>query len=237
MRTLYAYIYIFLFMVFSIFRKIKLKIIRKTHGEEAAQVYLRKVVDKWANGILGACLLEVKVIGKEKLPEGNCCFVGNHQSNMDILAILGGLDRNIGIISKKELKKIILASGWMKELKCVFIDRNDIRESLLAINEGAENLKNGHSMLIFPEGTRSKGPKMNEFKKGSLKMALKAKVPIVPLTVDGGYKYFEGNNYKMKKGVIKITVGQTIYPDKMDREELKNLSEIIYKEIEKNIEY
>jgi 1-acyl-sn-glycerol-3-phosphate acyltransferase len=156
---------------------------------------------------------------------------------MDILAMLGNLDRNIGIIAKKELKKNKVASGWMKELKCVFIDRNDIRKSLIAINEGAENLKNGKNMLIFPEGTRSKGPKMNEFKKGSLKMALKAKAPIVPITIDGGYRYFEGNNYLMKKGIIKITVGKTIYTEQLSRDEIKNLSETIYKEIEKNIEY
>lgn len=236
MRTLYAYVYIFFYMFFTVFKKMKMDSIKRKKGEEVAQEYLHKEVMNWGNKMLKACNVTVEVTGVDNIPEGSCCFVGNHQSNFDIPAILGSVDKRMGIIAKKELKKLKLISGWMKELKCVFIDRDDIRASLNAINEGAENLKNGHSMLIFPEGTRSRSAEMNEFKKGSLKMALKAKVPVVPITVDGGYKYLEGNNYWMKKGKIKVAIGKPVYPEKMSREELKGLSTLLRDEIAKHIE-
>lgn len=236
MRTLYAYVYIFFYMFFTVFKKMKIDRIKRRKGEEVAQEYLHREVMNWGHKMLKACNVTVEVTGAENIPEESCCFVGNHQSNFDIPAILGSVDKRMGIIAKKELKKLTLISGWMNELKCVFIDRDDIRASLNAINEGAENLKNGHSMLIFPEGTRSRSAEMNEFKKGSLKMALKAKVPVVPITVDGGYKYLEGNKYWMKKGTIKVTIGKPYYPQKMSREELKGLATLLKNEIEKHIE-
>ncbi|MEA4826022.1 MAG: lysophospholipid acyltransferase family protein, partial [Clostridium sp.] len=137
--------------------------------------------------------------------------------------------------AKKEMAKIPLISRWMRNIRCVFIDRKNVRESLKAINEGANNLKNGYSMVIFPEGTRSKSHNIGEFKKGSLKMATKAKVPIVPITIDGSYKIFEEHNGWLRKGEIKLTIEKPIYLEKLSQEEQKNLSEIVKAEIVKNL--
>ncbi|GAA0178634.1 lysophospholipid acyltransferase family protein [Clostridium sediminicola] len=236
MRSLYAYGYFFFYMIFTVFKKRKLDKIKRIKGEKAAQEYLHSQVMIWAEKVLKVCNITMEVSGKENIPEESCCFIGNHQSYFDIPAILFSVDKSMGIIAKKELEKFKLISGWMKELKCVFMDRKDIRASLNAINEGAENMRNGCSMLIFPEGTRSRGPEMNEFKKGSLKMALKAKVPVIPITVDGGYKYLENNKYWIKKGTIKVVIGKPIYPEKMSREELKGLSSLLKDEISKHIQ-
>ena len=115
------------------------------------------------------------------------------------------------------------------------MDRENPREALKAINQGAENLRSGYSMVIFPEGTRSKSHNIGEFKKGSLKMAIKAKVPIVPITIDGSYKIFEEHNGWLRKGEIKLTVGKPLYLDKLTSEEQKKLSEIVKMEIVKNL--
>ena len=115
----------------------------------------------------------------------------------------------------------------MKQIKCVFIDRKSIRESMKSINEAAE---------IFPEGTRSKGPKIGEFKKGSLKLALKAQVPIVPIAIDGSYKLREGNKYSMiKSAKVKVTICKPIYTEKLSKEELSNISNTVKQEILKHI--
>ena len=84
---------------------------------------------------------------------------------------------------KKEIKgasiKILVTRG-----KCIPLDRQNPRDAIRVINEGVKNLKDGYSMMIFPEGTRSLDGKTLPFKKGSLKLAIKAKVPIVPVTID-----------------------------------------------------
>lgn len=236
MKNLYGYVYLFFYMFFLIFKKMKLNSIIRNEGEEAAQKFLHNEVMNWAKKVLKAFQIKIEVVGEENIPDESCCFVSNHQSNFDIPAILSSVDKHMGIIAKKELESFKLISGWMKELKCIFMDRNDIRASLNAINEGAENMRNGHSMLIFPEGTRSRSATMNEFKKGSLKMALKAKVPVVPISVDGGYKYLEEDKYRTQKGIIKVTIGKPVYPEKMSREELKGLSTLLRDEIAKHIE-
>ena len=76
---------------------------------------------------------------------------------MDIPVLLGYLNKPIGFVSKAEIKKFPVVPTWMELMNCVFMDRSDRRQSLKAIKDGIELLKNGHSIVIFPEGTRSKG--------------------------------------------------------------------------------
>lgn len=235
MRAALVYIYFVFYMIGVFFKKIKLNYIRKNKGEEAAERYLHEVVVKWAKHILKITGVTVHVEGLENIPKEACCFVSNHQGNFDFIAMFATIDKIMGFIAKKEIKKIKIISVWMKELKCVYIDRENIRESLKAINHGAENLKNGHSMVIFPEGTRSKGKQMGQFKKGSLKMALKANVPIVPVTVDGSYKIFEEHNGWLRKGNIRLVFSKPIYVDKLSKDEQKKLTEIVQNEIAKHL--
>lgn len=235
MRSALIYIYFVFYMIGVFFKKIKLNYIRKIKGEEAAERYLREVAMKWAKHILKITGVNVQVEGLENIPQEACCFVSNHQGNFDFIAMFATIDKSMGFIAKKEIKKIKIISVWMKELKCVYIDRENIRESLKAINEGAENLKNGHSMVIFPEGTRSKGKQMGQFKKGSLKMALKSSVPIVPVTVDGSYKIFEEHNGGLRKGNIRLIFSKPIYVDKLSKDEQKKLIEIVQNEIAKHL--
>ncbi|WP_442781297.1 lysophospholipid acyltransferase family protein [Clostridium sp. ZS2-4] len=235
MRTALIYIYFVFYMVGVFFKKIKLNYIRRIKGEEAAERYLHEAAVKWANHILKITGVTVDVEGLENIPQEACCFVSNHQGNFDFIAMFASIDKSMGFIAKKEIKKLKIISVWMKELKCVFIDRENIRESLKAINEGAENLKKGHSMVIFPEGTRSKGKQMGQFKKGSLKMALKANAPIVPVTVDGSYKIFEEHNGGLRKGNIRLVFSKPIYVDKLSKDEQKKLTEIVQNEIGKHL--
>ena len=90
-------------------------------------------------------------------------------------------------------------------------------------------------MLIFPEGTRSKGHNMGKFKNGSLKMAIKLDAPIVPITIDGSYKILEEHNGWLRKGVISVVIEEPIYIDKLSPEEKRNLGEIVKGKIAKNL--
>ena len=106
-----------------------------------------------------------------------------------------------------------------------FMDRNDMKQSAQTIIDGIKQLKAGINMVIFPEGTRSKGAPVGEFKAGSFKLATKSKAPIVPVTIDGTYKVMEGNKNKIKPAEINLIIHEPIYTDKLTKEEIAELPE------------
>ena len=169
----------------------------------------------------------VNVHGLENIPEGPVLFVSNHQSNMDIAIICGFIDKPKGFIAKKELKKLPLINKWITLAGSIYLDRENPRKSMEGILEGIKTLKNGHSLVVFPEGTRSRGDKMGKFKSGSFKLATKSKVPIVPLTIDGTYRVMEANKILIKPSNINFYVHKPIYTDKLSKEEITKLPETV----------
>ena len=236
MKSLLFYLDFFTRLVMVNCKKGKLENLKKNGTKQDIQEYIDKVVNGWASHVLNYVGAKINVIGKENVPEGTCLYVANHQGFFDIPIIISSLDNSVGFIAKKELLKLKVLTYWMSQMHCIFMDRSNVRESIKAINEGIENLKNGYSMVIFPEGTRSKGPKVGEFKKGSLKLALKSGVPIVPIAIDGSYKLREGNEKsRIKSGEVKVTICKPIYTENLSKEELTNLAEIVRDIIASNI--
>ncbi|WP_368488408.1 lysophospholipid acyltransferase family protein [Clostridium sp. BJN0013] len=235
LRTILFYFIFCLYMVYSLGKKFKLNKIRKTKNEEETQNYINISLKKWADFILKLINARIELNGIENIPKSTCLFVSNHQGFLDIPIIIHSVDRTVGFIAKKEITRFKLIAYWMKQIKCVFIDRENIRESMKSLNEAVQILKSGHSMVIFPEGTRSKGPTIGEFKKGSLKLALKAKVPIVPIAIDGSYKLREGNKHSIVKSAkVKVTICEPIYTDRLSKEELSDISNIVKQQILKH---
>ncbi|MCX2828423.1 lysophospholipid acyltransferase family protein [Bacillus pseudomycoides] len=168
----------------------------------------------------------VQVNGIENVPKDKpVLVVSNHQSDMDIPVLLGYLNKPIGFVSKAEIKKFPIVPTWMELMNCVFMDRSNRRQSLQAIKDGIELLKNGHSIVIFPEGTRSKGREMGEFKAGSFHLAVKAGVAILPVTVDGTYKMFETNGNRMKPAHATVTISKPITPEQYASMDIKELTQ------------
>lgn len=100
------------------------------------------------------------------------------------------------------------------------------------MNQGADYLKQGFSMVIFPEGTRSQDPDPHTFKEGSLRPAFKANVPVMPIAISGTPDILENNHkYTVKPTTVHISFGDPIYPDQLDRLEKKHLGATIREEI------
>lgn len=180
----------------------------------------------------------VEVKGLENVPKDKpVLVVSNHQSNMDIPVLLGYLNKPIGFVSKAEIKKFPVVPTWMELMNCVFMDRSDRRQSLKAIKDGIELLKSGHSIVIFPEGTRSKGGEIGDFKAGSFHLAVKSGVSILPVTLDGTYKMFEANGNRMKPAHATLTIAKPITPEEyasMDAKELtQHTKDIIASQLHK----
>ncbi|MEG2353153.1 MAG: lysophospholipid acyltransferase family protein [Clostridium sp.] len=210
----------------------------KARDEKEAEKFLIHKLKIWSTEILNIAKITVKVYGEENIIDETCLFASNHQSNFDIPALCIAINTSFGFVAKKELQKLPILPYWMKEIGSVFLDRENPREGLKSIIKASEYLKAGHSMAIFPEGTRSNGSEIGSFKKGSLKLALKAEVPIIPISIEGSYKVFEGNNKVLNRTPeeIKIYIGKAIYPKEMEKEDKNRIHEIIEDVVRENKE-
>jgi 1-acyl-sn-glycerol-3-phosphate acyltransferase len=237
MKSILIYIVYGFYMISTIFKEIKFIFLKKFISKDIAEVYLNKCVFKWAKLTINLTGTKVKVIGSQNIPQNcTCLFVANHQSAFDIPLILGFIDKPMGIIAKKELKNIPIISYWMKQIHCIFMDRLNIRDSIKSINEGIEILKSGHSLAIFPEGTRGNGKVLGEFKKGSIKLGIKSNVAIIPVAIFGTRKIWENNNNTIRSAEVSITICSPIYANDLPKEEQNNLAEKIKLIIEKQLE-
>lgn len=184
------------------------------------------------------CLLlagtKVTVIGEENIPQDTAVlYVGNHRSIFDILLTYVRVPRPTGYISKKEMAKVPLLNIWMKNLHCLFLDRDNIKEGLKTILQAVEKAKSGISICIFPEGTRNRVPDtLLPFHEGSFKIAEKAGVPIIPMTINNSSAIFEDHFPKIKKTHVVIEYGKPIYLSEMERDEKKGIGAKVRKIIE-----
>ena len=192
---------------------------KKEHDE-----YTDKIVRKWAWGRIKLSGAKMVIKGEENLPKDRpILFVSNHQSNFDIPILIACLPGMKGFIAKIELNRIPCLSRWMRHIYCLFMDRNDLKQSMKIIGEGIKALKGGYNMVVFPEGTRSKGDTMREFKAGSFRLATKSGAMIVPVTIDGSYKVLEFNRNPFKKVPIGLYIHKAIDPTTLTKEEIAQL--------------
>ncbi|MBR3147165.1 MAG: 1-acyl-sn-glycerol-3-phosphate acyltransferase [Eubacterium sp.] len=182
----------------------------------------------WANKVADEFSLTIEVENPENIPEQDgCVYIANHQGYADIVALIVALDgRQIGFIAKDSLEKVPYLGKWIKLIRGLFIKRGDNREALKSMREGIDLVKKGYNLAIFPEGTRSRGPKMGKFKAGSFKLATKAKAPIVPVSISGSYKCFEEKGYH-QPATIKVMFHPPIETKDLSRQDIMDIEKEI----------
>lgn len=187
------------------------------------------IAQQFSRSVLFFLGATMDVKGLEHIPHhGSILFVGNHKGLIDILLTLAYIPRPAGFIAKDSLAKIPGLSWWMLAFQCLFLDRNSSRKALTTILQGIENMKNGHSYIIFPEGTRNIGSHdLLAFKKGSLKLAEKSNSLIIPFALRGTDEMYEQNNYQVKKGRLWLHFGPAINLNSLTAQELKTSNEYV----------
>ena len=224
LRTILFYPAIVLSLVVSLLALPKMWYLKTKGRLEERTLFIHKITYKWAKFVMKMSGAKVTVKGLENVPlDKTVLFMSNHQSYFDIPLLMSAVDMPKGFIAKKELGTWPGISTWMRYIQCIFMDRENIRKSAEAIVQGINILKSGYSMVIFPEGTRSKGGQTHEFKAGSFKLATKSKVPIVPVTINGSYKLLEMNNYKIKSGEVEVIFHPPVEVTNLSKEELNDL--------------
>lgn len=181
--------------------------------------------------------VKIQSKGKENIPkEEACLFVGNHNGFFDILTSYVTIGKVMGFVAKKEMLKVPFLNVWMYYINCLFLDRTNIRNGLKTILKGADYIKNGISIFIFPEGTRSKDGKLQPFKEGSMKMAEKADCPIIPVAMTGTAALFENQFPRIKRGTVTVEFGTPIHISELSKEDKKFLGAYTQKKIQEMLD-
>lgn len=184
---------------------------------------------------LGGARIEVD--NQAGLADGEAVlFVSNHQGDFDIPVLLASTGCPIGFVAKKELANIPLVSQWMSVMGCIFLDRENRRKQVQQIKETVENLHAGLSMVIFPEGTRSRSAEMGEFAKGSVQVAIRAGVRIVPVTLYNTYTLFPKGAKCFPGGRAKVILHPAVDPETLPDDQKAALQDLVRDQIEKGLE-
>ena len=182
---------------------------------------------------------KVTVIGEENVPKDvPVLYIGNHRSFFDILVTYSRCPRLTGYVAKDSMEKIPLLSLWMKRLYCLFLNRTDIKAGLKTILTGIDQMKDGISMCIFPEGTRNKGDdecQLLPFKEGSFKMSEKTGCPIVLMALNNTASIFEAHLPLIKPAHVVLEYSKPIYPKELSKEDRKFLGAYCEKQLAKMI--
>lgn len=202
--------------------------------QKELQALLAKLGMGWGRMLVEATGSTVIVEGAEKVPQDrSVVVVANHQGNFDIPVLLGYFPKAAAYIGKAEIRKIPILGKWNELYGTVFIERGNPREALRAIQEGAERIKSGHSLVIFPEGTRSPDGHVLPFKPGALKLAMKSGAPIIPVTLVNTRTVMVKNSLKIRRADIRVIIGDPIDPAS---EGSTDLAEAIRNQIAGNLE-
>lgn len=203
-----------------------------THTDQERYDYLRRLITR----VNRSGRVTVISTGEENLPkeEGFVLFP-NHQGLFDMLAVIEKCPKPLRIIVKKEVSGVILVKQVMELLKCIPIDRNDVRASIQIINRMTEDVKKGKNYLIFSEGTRSReGNRILPFKAGSFKSAVNARCPIVPVALIDSFRPFDISSIKKER--VQVHFMEPIYYEQYMGLKTKEIADMVHDRIQQKID-
>ena len=185
---------------------------------------MHKIARLWGRSILVVSRIKVTVEGLANIDtERPYIYMPNHQSNFDIPVLLGHLTVQFRWLAKVELFKIPIFGRAMRKAGYISIDRNNRESAFRSLEAAAAKIKNGVSVLIFPEGTRSRDGTIRPFKKGGFVMAIESGVPIVPVVINGTRAIMTKGKFRVNPGQIHMRIFEPIDTLTYTREEKEAL--------------
>jgi 1-acyl-sn-glycerol-3-phosphate acyltransferase len=196
-----------------------------------------RIARRWAKIALLATGVKVKVEGLEQIQgKGPYIFMSNHQGGYDIFALHGHLPFDFKWLAKKELFSIPFFGWTLTAAGYISIDRKGSRDTVRAMNEAAQKIQDGMSVVIFPEGSRSPDGLIQPFKKGGFTLAIKSKVPIIPVAIVGSREIMPKGKMTVNPGKITIRIGPTIETRELSLQDWKTLMGKVAESISKDFQ-
>ncbi len=197
-------------------------------GQNRAHYFVRF----WGRSCLFFAGLKVQVFGLDNIPKDTpAIYVSNHQSNFDIPIIYTGLPIQFRWMAKQELFRVPFFGQAMKRCGMIPIDRSNRRKTMRSILAAAQRIKNGVSVVIFPEGTRTPDGQLQKFKKGALLIAAKAQVPVIPVAIHGSYHVLPKDRWSVRGGPLKLEFLPPIPTEGLKNSDIDALTDQIHDQI------
>lgn len=168
---------------------------------------------------------KVVIKGEENVPKNEpVLYVGNHRSYFDIVITYSRVPDLTGYIAKEEMLRWPLLVNWMKNLHCLFLDRQDVKQGLKTILTAIDKVKAGISICIFPEGTRNRvNDTFMEFHEGSFKVASKSGCAVIPMAIYNSAAIFEDHIPWIRKTTVIVEYGKPFYIKDLPKETQKRV--------------
>ncbi|MBR5442720.1 MAG: 1-acyl-sn-glycerol-3-phosphate acyltransferase [Clostridia bacterium] len=192
------------------------KEMKATMGWQEYKPFVDEQVRAWLKPMVEMAGVEFVVKGQEKIPVNQpVIYTPNHAGAFDIPAVILSTPVVPMFMAKKELMKLPMVNKWMDVVDCVFVDRNNKDTARSSLHDAIEKVKTGRSLVIFPEGTRSKDGKLGEFRGGAMKVAMETGAVVVPVLIEGSRERLEATS--------NVTAGK-VFVTFLDPIETKGLS-------------
>ncbi|MDD2474725.1 MAG: lysophospholipid acyltransferase family protein [Dysgonamonadaceae bacterium] len=178
----------------------------------------------WARLTCWLALCRVKSSGHENLDRNTSyVFIANHQGAFDIFLVYGFLNQNIKWVQKASLRKVPFAGKASEIAGHVFVDNTSIASRRDTIIKAKKEIVGGVSMMMFPEGARTKNGKLSPFRRGAYRIAMDMKLPIVPITINGPFDVLKVNTLRLNPGKLELIIHKPISTNNLEHKDLRNL--------------
>ena len=180
---------------------------------------------EWGRGMLRWCRIAARVEGRERIPDRPVVYISNHESQIDIWALLAELPGSVRFVYKKGMDWIPLMGLAMRRARHIPIKRQVKSRAFSAYDDAARLIRGGISAVVFAEGTRSRDGRLQPFKRGPFVLAVASQVPVVPIYCENTFELMPKGNFSPRPGTITIRIGEPIETAGMTYEDRADLAE------------
>jgi 1-acyl-sn-glycerol-3-phosphate acyltransferase len=187
----------------------------------------------WGRAILGGGGIRAEVDDQSGLDASKpYVFVSNHQNLIDILALAAAVPYPFGFVAKAELARVPFLGVAIRQSTSIFLDRSDRRKAVESLRKAGERIRDGNSVLVYAEGSRSYAPNLMPFKKGAFMIAIEAGVPIVPVVVVDAYRLMHDKRRVSRPGRVRVIIRPPIDLTGARRSDVGDLIERVRSEMD-----
>lgn len=191
--------------------------------------HFRRLADRltgeWASIVMRGSGTKLVVRNAERIGLGRGqILVANHQSWFDIFALGGALGRSFSFVGKREVSSIPIVGAAWEKVGHIAIDRSDREAAIASLQRADDLLRDGRTIIMFPEGTRSPTGELGRFKKGAFVMAIKSQVPVLPVAILGTRAIMKKGSWGIRPGTATVVVGNPISTEGLTLRDRNRLS-------------
>lgn len=195
-----------------------------THRRTPTTANFKRWATRWAKAVLAAAGVRVHLVDHARLdPARPYVFVPNHQTALDILVLAAAMPYPFGFAAKAELKDVPFLGHAIAGSPSVFVDKRDARRAVETIREAAARIREGMSVLIFPEGLRTYSGGLDRFERGAFVLAVEAGVPLVPVSIHGAYRLMDERRGLLRAGEVTVVVHDALPTEGLTRRDVPAL--------------